>query len=123
SAESLLTVINDILDFSKIEAGKLELVPADFSLREGLGDTLKGLALRAHEKGLELACRVAPDVPDGLRGDLHRLRQIVVNLVGSAVKFTDRGEVVLEVTLASDDASPGGPDEVALYFGVRDTGI
>src|SRR5262249_16422692 len=130
SADSLLTVINDILDFSKIEAGRLELIPADFNLRDGLGDTLKGLALRAHEKGLELACHVAPDVPDGLRGDLDRLRQVVVNLVGNAVKFTDQGEVVLEVTLVSAEPSPGRtdgpatpPGEVVLRCAVRGTGI
>jgi signal transduction histidine kinase len=100
SAESLRVLIDDILDFSKIEAGKLELTPADFHLRDSLGDTLRTLALRAHEKGLELACHVAPDVPDALVGDLPRLRQIVINLVGNAIKFTERGEVVMEVKRA-----------------------
>src|SRR5262249_55628039 len=138
SADSLLTVINDILDFSKIEAGRLELIPADFNLRDGLGDTLKGLALRAHEKGLELAYHVAPDVPDSLRGDLDRLRQVVVNLVSNAVKFTDQGEVVLTVERMNDEcrvvnetqgeAPPSSSSIhhssfIILHFSVRDTGI
>ena len=92
SADSLLTIINDILDFSKIEAGKLELDPVDFDLRECLAATMKTHALRAHQKGLELACRVQPDVPDALVGDPGRLRQILINLVGNAIKFTDRGK-------------------------------
>src|SRR4051812_18114308 len=94
SAESLLEVINDILDFSKIEAGKLQLDPVPFQLRDSLGDTLKTLALRAQQKDLELAFHVHPDVPDALVGDPMRLRQVVVNLVGNAIKFTERGEVV-----------------------------
>jgi len=118
AGDSLLSVINDILDFSKIEAGKLELRPHPFRLREGLGDTMKSLALRAHEKGLELACRVAPEVPDHLIGDLDRLRQIVVNLVGNAVKFTDVGEIVLDVALEGE-----GDERVTLHFSVSDTGI
>ncbi len=101
SGESLLSVINDILDFSKIEAGKLELECTAFDLREGLGDTMKSLAVRAHSKGLELACRIPPQVPDRLVGDVGRLRQIVVNLVGNAIKFTEAGEVVLDVELQS----------------------
>ncbi|HZY87582.1 MAG TPA: histidine kinase dimerization/phospho-acceptor domain-containing protein, partial [Gemmataceae bacterium] len=91
SADSLLTVINDILDFSKIEAGKLDLDPVPFALRDNLGDTLRALGLRAHAKGLELTFQVAPDVPDALVGDPDRLRQIVLNLVGNAIKFTERG--------------------------------
>ena len=87
-------MINDILDFSKIEAGKLDLDAIDFDLRDTLGDTMKTLALRAHKKGLELADHVAPDVPDALVGDPRRLRQVIVNLVGNAIKFTERGEVV-----------------------------
>src|SRR5262249_55282541 len=94
SGESLLALINEILDFSKIEAGKLELFLAPFDLRECVGDTMKSLALRAHGKGLELACHISPDVPEMVVGDAGRLRQILVNLVGNAVKFTDVGEIV-----------------------------
>jgi PAS domain S-box-containing protein len=118
SAESLLSLINDILDFSKIEAGKMELERVAFSLQDSLGDTMKSLAIRAHRKGLELANRISPDVPDALVGDPARLRQIVVNLVGNAIKFTERGEVVLDVQCDSQD-----DDEVVLRFAVSDTGI
>ena len=117
SADSLLTVINDILDFSKIEAGKLDLDPAPFALRDVLGDTLKAFALKAHAKGLELACDIHPDVPDSLVGDAGRLRQVLTNLVGNAIKFTARGEVVLS---AGRIETPGG---VGVRFTVRDTGI
>jgi signal transduction histidine kinase/CheY-like chemotaxis protein/HPt (histidine-containing phosphotransfer) domain-containing protein len=132
SGESLLQVINDILDFSKIEAGKLDLDLHDFILRENLGDTMKALCMRAHEKGLELACRVAPDVPDLLLGDALRLRQILVNLVGNAIKFTARGEVVVSVSVASaalsaqaNHQTQGTEDaqDVLLRFDVTDTGI
>ena len=95
SADSLLTVINDILDFSKIEAGKFELDPMEFDPRDNVGDTAKALALRAHEKGLELIVDVQPDVPGTLIGDPARLRQILINLIGNAIKFTRQGEVVL----------------------------
>src|SRR5581483_10589404 len=98
SAESLLTIINDILDFSKIEAGKLSLDPVDFELRDMLADVLKPLALRAHAKGLELAYQVESVLPDRLVGDPGRLRQILVNLVGNAIKFTPQGEVVITVS-------------------------
>ena len=118
SAESLLTLLNDILNFSKIEAGKLELDPIDFELRNGLADTLNTLAVRAHSKHLELACHVESDVPDNLVGDIHRLRQIVVNLVGNAIKFTEEGEVVVHV--AVDSLSE---DDVRLRFSVEDTGV
>jgi signal transduction histidine kinase/CheY-like chemotaxis protein len=118
SAETLLQLINDILDFSKIEAGKLELDPIDFNLRDNLGDTLKTLAIRAHQKGLELAAHVLPDVPDELVGDPVRLRQVIVNLIGNAIKFTERGEVVVQVAL---DGQEG--DELRLHFAVSDTGI
>ena len=91
SADSLLLVINDILDFSKIEAGKLELELEGFALRDGLEDTMKGLAFRAHDKGLELTFEAARDVPDTVVGDLGRLRQVIINLVGNAIKFTDHG--------------------------------
>lgn len=126
SAESLLALINDILDFSKIEAGKLDLDSDEFRLRDRLGDTMKSLALRAHAKGLELACHVSPNVPDVVVGDAGRLRQIVVNLVGNAIKFTDQGEVVLDVSLASGTSAGGKPspgDPLPLHLEVRDTGI
>jgi signal transduction histidine kinase/CheY-like chemotaxis protein len=118
SANILLEILNDILDLSKIEAGKLTLETTDFILWECLDGVMKILAVRAHEKGLELACRVAPDVPAALFGDPVRIRQIVVNLVGNAIKFTEEGEVVVEVTC--DD---GRADEVELHVAVRDTGI
>jgi signal transduction histidine kinase/DNA-binding response OmpR family regulator/HPt (histidine-containing phosphotransfer) domain-containing protein len=121
SAEFLLAIINDILDFSKIEAGKLDLDYTPFSIRESLGDAMKTLALRAHKKGLELACRIDPAVPDALMGDPARLRQIIVNLVGNAIKFTAHGEVVVRVR---NDRPPGAADDdVWLRFAVRDTGI
>ena len=97
SADSLLSVLNDILDFSKIEAGKLELEQSPFDLRETIGTTLHTLASRAAAKGLELAVHIPPDVPNDLVGDAGRLRQIIVNLVGNAIKFTSRGEVVVDV--------------------------
>jgi PAS domain S-box-containing protein len=118
SADSLLSLINDILDFSKIEAGKLELDPEDFPLRESLGETMKALGLRAHQRGLELAWRVTDEVPDSLSGDLGRLRQVLVNLVGNSVKFTEQGEVVLQV-----DQTDATEDAAVLHFSVRDTGI
>jgi two-component system, sensor histidine kinase and response regulator len=118
ASESLLGLINDILDFSKIEAGRLELHPAEFDLRETLGDTLKALGLRAHQKGLELVFRVAPDVPERLLGDAPRLRQVIVNLVGNAIKFTEDGEVLVQVENEST-----GVEDVILRFVVADTGI
>ena len=118
SADHLLTVINDVLDFSKIEAGKLDIERIDFNLRDTLDDTVATLANRAHKKGLELADHVAADVPDALVGDPHRIRQVVVNLIGNAIKFTDRGEVVLRVEKLSQAA-----DETCLHFAVSDTGI
>jgi signal transduction histidine kinase/CheY-like chemotaxis protein/HPt (histidine-containing phosphotransfer) domain-containing protein len=126
SADALLALMNDILDFSKIEAGKLDLESVEFRLRDGMGDDLKTLGLRAHRRGLELACHVAPDVPDALVGDPVRLRQVVVNLVSNAIKFTDTGEVVVRVARAKE-ASEGGngqpPSSVRLHFSVSDTGI
>ena len=118
SADSLLTVINDILDFSKIEAGKIDLEMMDFNVRDHLEATLKTLAFRSDEKGLELLCEVAPEVPEIARGDSNRLRQIVVNLVGNAIKFTDEGEVALKVQV---DAVEGG--DCILHFTVSDTGV
>jgi len=122
SAELLLTVINDILDFSKIEAGKLELSPAPFALRAALEDTLRALAPRAHAKGLELACRVAAAVPDAVVGDLGRLRQVLVNLVGNAVKFTGQGEILVQAELECDPC-PAGGSPWRVTFSVSDTGI
>jgi len=118
SADSLLALINDILDFSKIEAGRLEFDRAAFDLRDSLGDTMKALALRAHEKGLELACHIRPEVPEHLVGDLSRLRQVVVNLIGNAIKFTQAGEVVLDV-----ECECSSDDQAILHFAVIDTGI
>src|SRR5207244_2518201 len=124
AADNLLGIINDLLDFSKIEAGKLELDPADFSLRAVVGDTLRALAVRAHKQGLELICQVQPDVPDALIGNAGRLRQVLLNLVGNAVKFTDEGEVVVGVEIQGDGPPPApGAGEVGLRFTVRDTGI
>jgi signal transduction histidine kinase/DNA-binding response OmpR family regulator len=122
SANSLLEIIDDILDFSKIEAGKLDLEAIEFSLRSSLGYTLKPLALRAHQKGLELAVRVRPDVPDALVGDPGRLRQILVNLVGNALKFTEEGEIVVEVAAEVEPGAKTGGD-VRVDIAVRDTGI
>jgi two-component system, sensor histidine kinase and response regulator len=118
SAEALLAIINDILDVSKIEARGLALDRAPFNLRDTVEDAVKLLASRAHEKRLELACRIHPEVPDAVVGDPGRLRQIVVNLVGNAIKFTERGEVVVEVVLERLD-----PDQALLQFTVSDTGI
>ncbi len=118
SADALMQLLNDILDFSKIEAGKLALESIQFDVREVLGDTLLTIANRAAEKGLELACRIPPDVPDSLVGDPTRLRQIVINLTSNAIKFTQCGEVVVEVKVHSR-----AQDFVTLHISVRDTGI
>ncbi|MEY3124169.1 MAG: hypothetical protein RLZZ573_689 [Pseudomonadota bacterium] len=118
SSESLLRVINDILDFSKIEAGKLLIEHIPFNLGRSLEDTLKTLALRAHEKGLELVCDIAPDVPLTVVGDPGRLRQVLLNIIGNAFKFTEKGEVVLRVRCASECT-----DGTELVFSVSDTGV
>ena len=118
SADALLTVINDILDFSRIESGRFELDPIPFNLRDAIGDTANAVALRAHQKGLELVVDVATDLPRTLKGDPGRLRQILVNLLGNAIKFTHRGEVVLRVT--GDSATE---EDVVLHFAVSDTGV
>src|SRR5881409_2668657 len=118
SGEALLTIINDILDFSKIEAGRLELEPVPFALRETLAKTIKTLGPLAHAKELELAYQIRPDVPDDLVGDMGRLGQILVNLVGNAIKFTERGEVAVRV-----DAAAVTADRVTLRVSVQDTGI
>src|SRR5262245_66669188 len=129
SAEALLGVINDLLDFSKIESGKLVLDPRAFSLRASLTEAMKTLAVPAYGKGLELVYEVHPDVPDGLIGDMGRLRQIIVNLVGNAIKFTSEGEVVLRITLyqgANCQSSTPAHNLVntcTLHVSVTDTGI
>src|SRR5205807_7237278 len=107
AADNLLGIINDLLDFAKVEAGKLELSFADFSLRTAVGDTLRALAVRAHTKGLELVYHVRPEVPDALVGDAGRLRQVLLNLVGNAVKFTDQGEVVVRVSVDKETRRQG----------------
>jgi signal transduction histidine kinase/DNA-binding response OmpR family regulator len=136
AGDALLGIINDILDFAKIEAGRLELEPADFSVNSVLGPALRALSVRAHKKGLELVCQQRPGVPDALIGDAGRLRQVLLNLVGNAIKFTERGEVVVEVKrLTTDDTDDTDKKEgssssvlsvssvVELRFEVRDTGI
>jgi two-component system, sensor histidine kinase and response regulator len=117
-AASLLDIVNEILDFSKIESGKVVLDRSDFSLRRALADAMKMVALGAHRKGLELICSVAPDVPGMLRGDRVKLRQVLINLVGNATKFTERGEIELSITCETRKC-----DDVSLRFAVRDTGI
>src|SRR5205085_5686716 len=97
SAKSLLTIINDILDFSKAEAGQLKLDLSQFNLRDTIVDTVKTLTLRAQDKGLDLRCRISPEVPDSLVGDSSRLQQMLVNLISNAIKFTERGEVIVNV--------------------------
>src|SRR5712691_1724650 len=119
SAEHLLTVINDILDFSKIEAGEIDLNPAEFDIREAVGATVKTLGVRARQKGIELRCEVAADVPDRVVGGQHRLAQVLMNLIGNAMKFTEAGQVSLRVTLNDRDA----PQTASLRFTVQDTGI
>jgi len=118
SADSLLTVIDDILDFSKIEAGKLDLDPIPFAIHDVVTHTLRVLARKAHDQGLELACRIDPRVPKSVVGDPGRLRQVLLNLIGNAIKFTERGEVVVTVEPGTEE---DGPDR--LRFTVADTGI
>ncbi len=119
SAQALLRVINDVLDFSRVEAGKLQLEMKDFDLREVLEDLTALLAVQARAKQLSLTCRVGENVPAMVHGDAARIRQILINLVGNAVKFTERGEVSLEVTLEAS----GEPSSCTVRFAVRDTGI
>jgi two-component system sensor kinase len=118
SADALLRLLNDILDFSKVEAGKLELETIDFPLRDSLGDAMHTFGLGAAEKGVELTYLIPPDVPDSLVGDPGRLRQIIINLVGNALKFTDQGEIVIAVTVDTLEDS-----YAVLHFVVSDTGI
>ncbi len=118
SGEDLLAIINDVLDFSKIEAKKMELSPAPFMLGENTGTTMKALAVRANEKGIELVVEIPEEVPDRLVGDWGKLRQVLVNLVGNAIKFTEKGEIVLSIQLESQENG-----SVVLAFSVSDTGI
>lgn len=118
SAESLVTVVNDVLDFAKIEAGKLDIESIPFDLRESLGETMKALGFRAHQKGLELIYEVQPDVPEAVLGDPGRVRQIIVNLVGNSIKFTERGEILLSVTPEAESSEAG-----SLHFAIKDTGV
>jgi signal transduction histidine kinase/DNA-binding response OmpR family regulator len=118
SADALLSILNDILDFSKIEMRKLELEAIPFSVRDHLADLLKPLALRAEQKGLEVVCHVLPDVPHVAVGDPGRLRQVLVNLVGNAIKFTERGQILVEVQVESK-----GDDTSVLHYVVSDSGI
>jgi PAS domain S-box-containing protein len=118
SADSLLTIINDILDFSKIEARMIDFEPIRFGLRDAIEETAASLALGAHQKGLELVCRVQPDVPDSLVGDVRRLRQIIINLAGNSIKFTRRGEVLIEAAIESRTRN-----HAVLRITVSDTGI
>lgn len=118
SADVLLGIINEILDFSKIEAGKVEIDPVDFDLREEIGTTMKSLGVRAHTKDLELTWHVQPEIPIWVRGDSSRIRQILINLVGNAIKFTEQGEVDLDVQIETQDEL-----HLRLRFLVRDTGI
>src|SRR5260370_24079051 len=118
ASEALLVVINDILDFSKIEADGIVLESAEFDLRDCLESALRTVAVRADEKGLELLCEVAPEVPEVVIGDAGRLRQVVLNLVGNAIKFTDAGEVAVRVAADAQNGAEG-----VLHFTVWDTGI
>jgi PAS domain S-box-containing protein len=117
SADGLLDILNDVLDFSKIEAGRLELTCADFALRDSIGNALKAVGLRAQQKGLELCCEVRPEVHDALHGDAGRLRQVLLNLVGNAIKFTERGEVVVRISGIEEEGS------ILVHFAVTDTGV
>jgi signal transduction histidine kinase/DNA-binding response OmpR family regulator len=118
SAESLLTIINDILDFSKIESGKLEIESIPFELRESLGEAMKALSFRAQQKGLEIIYEVQPEVPETLLGDPSRIRQMIVNLVGNSIKFTERGEIFVSVECQSESN-----EAVNLHFAIKDSGV
>jgi PAS domain S-box-containing protein len=118
SSNALLSLLNDILDFSKIEAAKLRLDPAEFNLRDLLANSLRSMAVRASQKGLEITCQAMPGVPERVIGDAGRLRQVIVNLVGNAIKFTEQGEVLVQV-----DVEAQAGQRTLLHFTVRDTGI
>ena len=123
SSHSLLSLVNDILDFSKIEARRLELEETPFDVRECVEETARMFAFRAEEKGIELACHVAPGVPQELVGDPGRLRQVLVNLLGNAIKFTEKGEIVLRVESEAGAGKAGPRGAIVLRFSVRDTGV
>ena len=124
SAEALLTIINDLLDFSKIEAGKLELEETEFDVRSAVEDAVELLASQAHSKGLEIGCVLDPRVPPCVSGDPGRLRQILLNLVSNAIKFTESGGVIVRARLGADDGlDPGGGGRLLVRFEVSDTGI
>ncbi|HEX4001846.1 MAG TPA: response regulator [Candidatus Acidoferrales bacterium] len=118
SAESLLAIINDVLDFSKIEAGKFEIEAIPFGLRDSLGETMQSLSIRTHQKGLELIYDVDPEVPDAVIGDPGRVRQVLVNLIGNAIKFTERGEVFVQVREEAQE-----DNHTRLHFTIKDTGV
>jgi signal transduction histidine kinase len=118
SALALLTVINDILDFSKVEAGKLELEYLDMDLRDTIEDVARLLAIQAHAKGLEVAAIIDPSLPDLVRGDAGRIRQVLLNLGGNAVKFTKEGEVAIDCRIVENT-----PAHIVIRCEVRDTGI
>ncbi|WP_144057691.1 PAS domain-containing hybrid sensor histidine kinase/response regulator [Novipirellula maiorica] len=123
SGEALLGLLNDVLDFSKIEAGKIELDPTPFEIRDSIGSMMKSLAARAHHKGLELAYHFDSNIPEMVVGDVGRLRQILINLVGNAIKFTDAGEVVVDVQVAHHGVRTPNDQTISLKFAVSDTGI
>jgi signal transduction histidine kinase len=123
AGENLLNIINDILDISKVEAGHLELEEIEFDLGEVIEKTCEIMALRAHERALELTCHVMPDVPNRLMGDAARLRQILVNLIGNAIKFTDKGEIFVEVKRQGPGVKGEEAGDIELLFSVTDTGI
>jgi signal transduction histidine kinase len=118
SADSLLRLLSDILDFSKVEAGKVELVDHEFALAQSLAETLQVMRFRAQQKGIELRWRISAEVPERVMGDATRLRQVLVNLVGNAIKFTERGEVAVQV-----ETQEQSKDRVVLHFRVKDSGI
>jgi signal transduction histidine kinase/CheY-like chemotaxis protein len=123
SAEALLVVINDILDFSRIEAGRLDLESADFSLRKCLDATVRSIEPLAAAKGLQVATQVNEDVPDWVCGDQHRLRQVLLNLAGNAIKFTETGRITVRVSVAADPSPAADPSATTIQFAVSDTGI
>src|SRR5205085_2852688 len=123
SADDLLRVINDILDFSKIEAGMLDLNFGAFCVSDSMEETCRSLALSAHKKGIELVCDIQSSVPTDVESDALRIRQVLVNLIGNAIKFTDSGEIVLTIQAQARDEGIRGNFGLTLSFSVKDTGI